>query len=61
MFMQVKSLFPVSMSVISVEHQKISNMANTEFMKRSFKDENGEYFKKLTVRCGHIHTHINIF
>ncbi|XP_034170575.2 guanylate-binding protein 1 [Pangasianodon hypophthalmus] len=46
---QVKSLFPVSSSVISAEHQKISKMANTEFMKRSFKDEEGEYFKKLIV------------
>ncbi|KAB5535678.1 hypothetical protein PHYPO_G00120700 [Pangasianodon hypophthalmus] len=44
---QVKSSFPVSLSVISAEHQKISKMANNEFMKRSFKDEEGEYFKKL--------------
>ncbi|XP_017350941.1 guanylate-binding protein 1 [Ictalurus punctatus] len=44
---QVKNLFPVSLSAISAEHKKISNTANTEFMKRSFKDEKGEYFKKL--------------
>ncbi|XP_053508049.1 guanylate-binding protein 1-like [Ictalurus furcatus] len=44
---QVKSLFPVDLNKLSSEHQKISNMANTEFMKRSFKDEEGEYFRKL--------------
>ncbi|KAM9439441.1 guanylate-binding protein 1-like [Clarias gariepinus] len=44
---QVKSLFPVKVSELSAEHQKMSNMASTEFMKRSFKDEGQEYFKKL--------------
>ncbi|XP_017350939.1 guanylate-binding protein 1-like [Ictalurus punctatus] len=44
---QVKSLFPVDLNKLTSEHQKISNMANTEFMKRSFKDEEGEYFRKL--------------
>ncbi|KAF5892051.1 guanylate-binding protein 1-like, partial [Clarias magur] len=44
---QVRSLFPVNLSELSAEHQKMSNMANTEFMKCSFKDEGQEYFKKL--------------
>lgn len=53
MFMQVKSLFPVSLRAISAEHRKISNMANSKFMKRSFKDDHGEYIKKLMVSLGH--------
>ncbi|KAI5092917.1 guanylate binding protein 1 [Silurus meridionalis] len=44
---QVKSLFPISLSDLSAKHQEISNMATTEFMKHSFKDEKQEYFKKL--------------
>ncbi|KAI5092919.1 guanylate binding protein 1 [Silurus meridionalis] len=44
---QVKSLFPISLSEFSAKHQEISNMATTEFMKHSFKDEEQEYFKKL--------------
>ncbi|XP_047662326.1 guanylate-binding protein 1-like isoform X2 [Tachysurus fulvidraco] len=43
---QVKKRFPVSLSEISAEHKRISSMATTEFLKRSFKDEEGEYFKK---------------
>ncbi|GAA6103467.1 guanylate-binding protein 1-like isoform X1 [Tachysurus ichikawai] len=45
---QVKKMFPVSLNEITAEHQKISNMASSEFMKRSFKDEEQKYFKKLT-------------
>ncbi|XP_053342295.1 guanylate-binding protein 1-like [Clarias gariepinus] len=44
---QVKSLFPVNLNTLSAEHQKMSNVASTEFMKRSFKDEGQEYFNKL--------------
>ncbi|XP_058274894.1 guanylate-binding protein 1-like [Hemibagrus wyckioides] len=44
---QVKRTFPLSFNEISDKHQRISNMACSEFMKRSFKDEKGEYFKKL--------------
>ncbi|XP_017350933.1 guanylate-binding protein 1 isoform X2 [Ictalurus punctatus] len=44
---QVKSLFPVDLNKLSAEHKKISKMANTEFIKHSFKDEEQEYFKKL--------------
>ncbi|XP_066512764.1 LOW QUALITY PROTEIN: guanylate-binding protein 4-like [Hoplias malabaricus] len=44
---QVKSKFPVSVDEISAEHQKFSNLATTEFMKRSFKDQHGEYLKTL--------------
>ncbi|KAI5092914.1 guanylate binding protein 1 [Silurus meridionalis] len=35
--------------VTGKKNKKISNMVNTEFMKRSFKDKNGEYFKKLMM------------
>ncbi|XP_058228755.1 guanylate-binding protein 1-like [Hemibagrus wyckioides] len=44
---QVKRLFPVSFREISAAHKKISSMANTEFLKRSFKDEEGKYCRKL--------------
>ncbi|KAM9439442.1 guanylate-binding protein 2-like isoform 1-T6 [Clarias gariepinus] len=45
---QVKTLFPVNLNTLSAEHQKMSNVASTEFLKRSFKDEGQEYFNKLT-------------
>ncbi|XP_016150664.1 guanylate-binding protein 1 isoform X2 [Sinocyclocheilus grahami] len=44
---KVKNKFPVGVDDISSEHQKFSSLATTEFMKRSFKDEKGEYLKKL--------------
>lgn len=59
MLIQVKKMFPVSLNEITAEHQKISNMASSEFMKRSFKDEEQKYFKKLTVSSEHIPTHKN--
>ncbi|KAL7842548.1 hypothetical protein SRHO_G00242370 [Serrasalmus rhombeus] len=43
-----KVKFPVSINEIAAEHQKLSNMATTEFMRCSFKDEQGEYLRKLT-------------
>ncbi|XP_067218443.1 guanylate-binding protein 1-like [Chanodichthys erythropterus] len=43
----VKNKFPVSVDDISSEHQKFSSLATAEFMKRSFKDEKGEYLTKL--------------
>ncbi|XP_066511735.1 guanylate-binding protein 1-like isoform X2 [Hoplias malabaricus] len=45
---QVRSKFPVSVDEISGEHQKFSNLATTEFMKRSFKDQHGEYLRELS-------------
>ncbi|XP_037386909.1 guanylate-binding protein 3-like isoform X2 [Pygocentrus nattereri] len=44
-----KVKFPVSINEIAAEHQKLSNMATTEFMRCSFKDEQGEYLRKLTA------------
>ncbi|KAK9979973.1 hypothetical protein ABG768_013375 [Culter alburnus] len=44
---KVKNKFPVSVDDISSEHQKFSSLATAEFMKRSFKDEKGEYLTKL--------------
>ncbi|KAI4893123.1 hypothetical protein NFI96_020636 [Prochilodus magdalenae] len=46
--LQVKSLFPVSIAKISEEHQRCSLLSTTQFMKRSFKDENSEYLEALT-------------
>ncbi|XP_051555413.1 guanylate-binding protein 1-like [Myxocyprinus asiaticus] len=44
---EVKSKFPVNVTDLTSEHQKFSNLATSEFMKRSFKDEKGEYHTKL--------------
>ncbi|XP_055059164.2 guanylate-binding protein 1 isoform X2 [Misgurnus anguillicaudatus] len=44
---KVKSKFPVTVNDFTSEHQKLSNLATSEFMKRSFKDDKGEYLKKL--------------
>ncbi|RXN34795.1 guanylate-binding 1-like protein [Labeo rohita] len=45
---KVKSKFPVGVDDISSEHQRFSSLATSQFMKRSFKDEKGEYVKKLS-------------
>uniref|UniRef100_A0A3B1KE50 Guanylate binding protein 1 n=1 Tax=Astyanax mexicanus TaxID=7994 RepID=A0A3B1KE50_ASTMX len=45
---QVRSSFPVSADKIFDEHQKRSQMATTEFMKRSFQDQHGKYISLLT-------------
>ncbi|XP_067309372.1 guanylate-binding protein 2-like isoform X1 [Pseudorasbora parva] len=42
---EVKKKFPVN--DISSQHQKFSSLATSEFMKRSFKDEKGEFLIKL--------------
>ncbi|XP_039510485.1 guanylate-binding protein 1 [Pimephales promelas] len=44
---EVKNKFPVNVDDIATGHQKFSRLATSEFMKRSFKDEKGEYLKKL--------------
>ncbi|XP_052387431.1 guanylate-binding protein 1 isoform X2 [Carassius gibelio] len=44
---KMKNKFPVSVEDITSEHQKFSSLATSEFMKLSFKDEKGEYLKKL--------------
>ncbi|XP_043076959.1 guanylate-binding protein 1-like isoform X3 [Puntigrus tetrazona] len=44
---KIKNTFPVGVDDISAEHQKFSSLATAEFMKCSFKDEKGEYMKKL--------------
>ncbi|XP_065122911.1 guanylate-binding protein 2-like [Paramisgurnus dabryanus] len=45
---EISSKFPVGMESITIVHQKCSSLANSEFMKRSFKDDKGEYITKLT-------------
>ncbi|KAK9979975.1 hypothetical protein ABG768_013377 [Culter alburnus] len=47
---KVKNKFPVSVDDISSEHKKFSSLATAEFMKRSFKDEKGEYLTKLVEK-----------
>ncbi|XP_051555412.1 guanylate-binding protein 1-like [Myxocyprinus asiaticus] len=44
---EVKNTFPVIVTNLTTEHQKFSSLATSEFMKRSFKDEKGEYLGKL--------------
>ncbi|XP_067308600.1 guanylate-binding protein 1 isoform X2 [Pseudorasbora parva] len=44
---EVKNNFPVNVDEISSQHQKFSSLATSEFMKRSFKDEKGEFLIKL--------------
>ncbi|XP_058610450.1 guanylate-binding protein 4-like [Onychostoma macrolepis] len=48
---KVKNKFPVGVDDISSEHQKFSSLATAEFMKGSFKDEKGEYLKKLMAEA----------
>jgi len=45
----VKNKFPVNVDDIATGHQKFSRLATSQFMKRSFKDEKGEYLMKLVV------------
>ncbi|XP_065122835.1 guanylate-binding protein 1-like isoform X4 [Paramisgurnus dabryanus] len=44
---EITSKFPVGMDSITIVHQKCSSQANSEFMKRSFKDDKAEYISKL--------------
>ncbi|XP_030641365.1 guanylate-binding protein 1-like [Chanos chanos] len=44
---QVKNTLPLELNEILSQHQKINTVATDVFMKRSFKDENGAYLKKL--------------
>ncbi|XP_048020760.1 guanylate-binding protein 1-like [Megalobrama amblycephala] len=44
---EVKNTFPVSTENFTCEHQKFSSLATSKFIKRSFKDEKGEYLKSL--------------
>ncbi|XP_073705467.1 guanylate-binding protein 3-like [Garra rufa] len=49
---EMKNKFPVSLMDITLEHQKLSSLAISEFIKRSFKDEKGEYLIKLMEAVG---------
>uniref|UniRef100_A0A672T7S9 Guanylate-binding protein 1-like n=1 Tax=Sinocyclocheilus grahami TaxID=75366 RepID=A0A672T7S9_SINGR len=44
---EVKNTLPISIEYLTCEHQKFSSLGISEFTKRSFKDENMEYLKKL--------------
>ncbi|XP_073705468.1 guanylate-binding protein 3-like [Garra rufa] len=52
---EVKSMLPVSIENMTCEHQKFSNLATSEFTKRSFKDENKEYMKNLEEAVGNFY------
>eukprot|EP00063_Salmo_salar_P045747 XP_014020582.1 PREDICTED: interferon-induced guanylate-binding protein 1-like isoform X1 [Salmo salar] len=46
---EVKALFPVDMVQISAHHLRSDHQATQAFMKRSFKDENGDFLNALAV------------
>ncbi|XP_052378530.1 guanylate-binding protein 2-like isoform X2 [Oncorhynchus keta] len=46
---EVKALFPVDMGQISAHHLRSDHQTTQAFMKRSFKDENGDFLKALAV------------
>ena len=41
--------FPTDLGTVSAEHHRLSTMARQEFLKRSFKDEEGKYMTQLAV------------
>nr|XP_055059154.1 guanylate-binding protein 2-like isoform X2 [Misgurnus anguillicaudatus] len=49
---EVVMKFPVNVTDVTQEHQNVSSQATSEFTKRSFKDENDEYLKKLEEEIG---------
>eukprot|EP00063_Salmo_salar_P046309 XP_014021144.1 PREDICTED: interferon-induced guanylate-binding protein 1-like [Salmo salar] len=48
----VKALFPVDINQLSDNHLRSETEATQAFMKRSFKDENGEFLKSLVEAIG---------
>ncbi|KAM9484767.1 guanylate-binding protein 1-like isoform 1-T3 [Salvelinus alpinus] len=48
----VKALFPVDINQLSENHLRSETQATEAFMKRSFKDENGEFLKALAEAIG---------
>lgn len=49
---EVKKKFPVNATDVTQEHQSVSSLATSEFIKRSFKDDNQEHLKKLKENIG---------
>ncbi|XP_073694296.1 guanylate-binding protein 4-like [Garra rufa] len=46
---KLKESFPLKLKDLTSEHQHLSNTATQAFMKRSFKDTDGQYLKSLEV------------
>ena len=46
---QLKQSFPVELTVVSAEHQRLYTMAIQTFMNRCFKDDEGKYLNSLEV------------
>ncbi|KAA0718775.1 Guanylate-binding protein 4 [Triplophysa tibetana] len=55
---EVMNKFPVSMENITSVHQKSSSLATSEFLKRSFKDEKGEYIANLKENIDMYYTNL---
>ncbi|XP_038871069.1 guanylate-binding protein 1-like [Salvelinus namaycush] len=55
----VKALFPVDINQLSENHLRSETQATEAFMKRSFKDENGEFLKALVEAIGNLN--VNLF
>ncbi|XP_065121896.1 guanylate-binding protein 1-like [Paramisgurnus dabryanus] len=55
---EVKKKFPVNVTDVTQEHQSVSSLATSEFIKRSFKDDNQEYLKKLEENIGQYYVNL---
>lgn len=50
----LKKDFPIDLGPLSAEHQRLVGMAEQQFSKRSFGDEESEYLKQLSVSFGEL-------
>lgn len=58
----LKKDFPIDLGPLSAEHRRLVGMAEQEFSKRSFGDEESEYLKQLSVSFGELlETSISFF
>ncbi|XP_065122862.1 guanylate-binding protein 2-like [Paramisgurnus dabryanus] len=55
---EVKKKFPVNVTDVTQKHQSVSSLATSEFIKRSFKDDNEEYLKKLEENIGQYYVNL---
>ncbi|XP_031418352.1 guanylate-binding protein 1-like [Clupea harengus] len=47
--------FPKDLKTVSAEHQRLSTMATQEFLKHSFKDEEGKYMRQLVEKVSQLY------
>ncbi|XP_076139556.1 guanylate-binding protein 3-like [Alosa pseudoharengus] len=51
----LKKNFPIDLGPLSAEHQRLSALATQEFLKRSFKDTEGQYMAQLQEKVGKLY------